>query len=181
MELIETGIAGLVEIRPRRFGDERGWFTETYSEQRYREVLGLAHPFVQDNLSCSAKGVLRGLHFQAPPMAQSKLVMVLRGQALDVAVDIRKDSPTYGAHRSVILDAALGNQFFVPRGFAHGFVALEDDTLFAYKCDNTYSPEHEGALLWNSPELGIDWQLDAPNISPKDAVAPLFADFVSPF
>jgi dTDP-4-dehydrorhamnose 3,5-epimerase len=136
---------------------------------------------VQDNQSISAAGVLRGLHFQRPPYAQAKLVRVARGRALDVAVDLRLDSPTFGQHKQVLLDATRGNQLYVPVGFAHGFLALEDDTIFLYKCSNYYHPAAEGGLLWNDPALGINWGVDAPNVSPKDEILPRLADLITPF
>lgn len=136
---------------------------------------------MQDNQSISAAGVLRGLHFQRPPYAQAKLVRVARGRALDVAVDLRLDSPTFGQHKQVLLDATRGNQLYVPVGFAHGFLALEDDTIFLYKCSNYYHPAAEGGLLWNDPALGINWGVDAPNVSPKDEILPRLADLITPF
>lgn len=181
MEVIQSGIEGLVEIRPRIFGDQRGWFMESFNQKRYEEHIHLAEPFVQDNISSSEKGILRGLHFQKPPFAQAKLVMVLKGKALDVALDLRRSSPTYGKHFKVILDAQAKNQLFIPRGFAHGFVALEDETLFAYKCDNVYSQESEMTLKWDDSDLGIDWGIREAIISDKDAKGTLFKDFTTPF
>ena len=137
--------------------------------------------FVQDNLSKSDKNVLRGLHFQAPPYAQGKLVQVIRGSVLDVAVDIRKDSPTYGQHHSVVLSEENKTQFYVPEGFAHGFVTLEDNTIFSYKCTNLYHPNTEGAIIWNDKDLEIDWQVENPIISEKDLKANPFHSFESPF
>jgi dTDP-4-dehydrorhamnose 3,5-epimerase len=182
MEVITHSLSGLLEFRPRIFGDPRGAFFESFSA-RTMAGLGLPHlDWVQDNQSSSKAGTLRGLHFQRPPHAQAKLVRVAQGRALDVVVDIRRDSPTFGQHAKVELSAALGNVFFVPTGFAHGFVALEDDTLFLYKCSDYYTPAAEGGLLWNDPTLGIDWGISGEAlISPKDAILPKLADFDSPF
>lgn len=180
MEFITFPIAGLIEIIPRKFGDARGYFFESYSQKVFAEA-GIDVTFVQDNESFSQKGVLRGLHFQKPPYAQGKLVRVSSGSALDVAVDIRKDSPTYGQHLTCLLDARKSNMFFVPPGFAHGFVALEDNTTFLYKCTDYYQPSAEGGLMWNDPDLGIDWQITDPLISAKDQVQASFAGFQSPF
>lgn len=163
-------------IEPDVFRDERGFFVETFQEKRYQEALGTSVRFVQDNFSVSKKGVLRGLHYQAPPMGQAKLVQVLRGKALDVVVDIRNGSPTYGQHMAVELSGENHRQLFIPEGFAHGFVALEDDTLFQYKCTNVYSKERERSILWNDPALGIDWGVENPIVSEKDQKHPLFAD-----
>ncbi|WP_276498708.1 dTDP-4-dehydrorhamnose 3,5-epimerase [Pontibacter litorisediminis] len=173
-------IDGLVEFQPRIFRDDRGYFMETFS-MKWFEPLGLAPHFVQDNQSVSKKGVLRGLHFQKPPHAQAKLVRVTTGKALDVVVDLRKDSPTYGQHVACVLDAEKQNVFYVPEGFAHGFVALEDNTTFLYKCTDFYAPESEGGILWNDPALGIDWGIAEPLVSPKDEVLPLLESFSSPF
>ncbi|WP_266203317.1 dTDP-4-dehydrorhamnose 3,5-epimerase [Pontibacter kalidii] len=173
-------IKGLIEFQPRIFRDDRGYFMETFS-QKWFEPLGLKPVFMQDNQSVSAKGVLRGLHFQKPPRAQAKLVRVSTGKALDVAVDLRKDSPTYGQHVACVLDAERHNVFYIPEGFAHGFVALEDNTTFLYKCTDFYAPETEGGILWNDPALGIDWGIAEPLVSPKDEVLPLLEDFSSPF
>ncbi|MDX5438694.1 MAG: dTDP-4-dehydrorhamnose 3,5-epimerase, partial [Pontibacter sp.] len=164
-------IEGLVEFQPRVFRDDRGYFIETFS-LKWFEPLGLKPGFVQDNQSVSKKGVLRGLHFQRPPHAQAKLVRVSSGKALDVAVDLRRDSPTYGQHQVCILDAEKHNLLYIPEGFAHGFVALEDNTTFLYKCTDFYAPETEGGILWNDPALGIDWGIAEPLISPKDEVLP---------
>ena len=163
MEIKEERIKGLFSIQPRVFGDERGYFIESFSEKKYAEFLGNIK-FVQDNQSLSAKGVLRGLHFQSPPFDQGKLVQVIKGSALDVAVDIRKKSPTYGQHVSIILNEKDKNQFWIPPGFAHGFCALEDNTIFSYKCSNYYSPENEVSILWNDPTIDIDWKIANPNI-----------------
>ena len=153
---------------------------ESYNRQSL-EKLGVNVAFVQDNQSFSTKNVLRGLHFQKPPFAQAKLVRVLSGRALDVIVDIRKDSPTYGQHLTVELDAERSNQLFIPAGFAHGFLTLEDDTTFFYKCSDYYNKESEGGLLWNDPDLGINWNVTDPIVSDKDLVQPTFKDFITPF
>lgn len=182
MEVIKTDIEGPVIIEPRIFGDARGYFFESYSEREFREKVADI-TFVQDNESRSRRGVLRGLHFQAPPFAQSKLVRVVVGAVLDVAVDLRRNSPTYGRHVAVELTADNHRQFFIPRGFAHGFSVLSDDVIFQYKCDNFYTPQSEGAIAWNDPALGIDWRLDAADIilSEKDMHHPLLADIKTPF
>ncbi len=176
----EEKIKGIVSIQPKVFGDERGYFIETFNESKYSEFLnGIS--FKQDNLSKSKKGVLRGLHFQLSPHEQGKLVSVIHGSVLDVALDIRKDSPTYGQHFSVVLSGELKNQLWIPPGFAHGFIALEDDTLFSYKCTNVYAPNFEQTILWNDPILNIDWKLDNQIISEKDKVGLPFHNFESPF
>ena len=180
MEFKRFGIEGLVEIIPRKFGDARGFFFESNSYNVFAEA-GIADNFVQDNQSFSQKGVLRGLHFQRPPYAQGKLVRVTSGSALDIAVDIRKNSPTYGQHVSCLLDTHQHNIFYVPPGFAHGFVALEDNTTFLYKCTNYYHQPSEGGIKWDDPDLNINWNIQEPLISPKDALLPNFADFNSPF
>lgn len=169
MELIETSIKGVVLLQPRLFGDDRGYFFESYSQRDF-ENLVCKTTFVQDNESKSYYGVLRGLHFQKPPYAQSKLVRVVKGKVLDVAVDIRKGSPTFGKHVSVELSGENKRQFFIPRGFAHGFAVLSEEAVFQYKCDNFYAPECEGALAWDDPDLEIDWQLPAEKVilSEKD-------------
>ena len=173
-------IEGLVEFQPRVFRDDRGYFLETFS-MKWFEPLGISPNFVQDNQSVSKKGVLRGLHFQKPPHAQGKLVRVSAGHALDVAVDLRKNSPTYGKHVTCVLDAEKQNVFYIPEGFAHGFVALEDNTTFLYKCTDFYQPSAEGGLLWNDPALGIDWGIENPLVSSKDEILPLLQHFESPF
>ena len=183
MQAKTHALPGLIEFTPRLFGDPRGVFYETYSARLMQE-LGLPAElnWVQDNQSKSQPGVLRGLHFQQPPQAQAKLVRVAQGRVLDVVVDLRRASPTFGQHAKVELSAALGNVLFVPIGFAHGFVALEDNTLFLYKCTDYYAPATEGGLCWNDPALGIDWQLPGEAlVSPKDALLPKLAEFASPF
>lgn len=170
MEIIKTTIDDVVIIVPKVFGDHRGYFLESFSEREFntqvREVK-----FVQDNESKSSYGVLRGLHFQKCPHAQSKLVRVVKGAVLDVAVDIRKGSPTFGQHVSVELTEENHRQFFIPRGFAHGFVVLTDEVVFQYKCDNFYAPQYEGAIAWDDPDLNIDWKIPVEKIilSEKDA------------
>ena len=169
-------------IQPERHGDHRGFFAETYSRRKYSE-LGIEDEFVQDNHSLSREvGTLRGLHFQSPPHAQAKLVRCGRGAIFDVAVDIRLGSPTFGKWEGYELTAENGDQLYVPVGFAHGFVTLEPDSEIVYKCSDYYAPETEGAVLWNDPDIGIDWPTEAePILSEKDAVAPLFSDLESPF
>ncbi|MBO3270017.1 dTDP-4-dehydrorhamnose 3,5-epimerase [Hymenobacter defluvii] len=180
MEFKYFNIADVVEVLPRVFGDARGAFFESFSAEKMT-AAGITGDWVQDNQSRSDRGVVRGLHFQAPPFAQAKMVRVAAGRALDVIVDIRKDSPTYGQHIAVELDAERYNMLYVPVGFAHGFTALEDNTLFLYKCTNYYAPQAEGGLRWNDPALGIDWGVTDATVSAKDQVLPLLKDFVSPF
>ena len=177
MELIETLIEGVVVLRPRVFGDARGYFFESYSEREFERLVGKVE-FVQDNESKSRYGVVRGLHFQKPPYAQSKLVRVVSGRVLDVAVDIRRGSPTFGQHVAMELDGEEKLQFFIPRGFAHGFAVLSDEAVFQYKCDNFYAPEAEGALAWDDPDLGIDWRLPLGEVvlSEKDRRHPRLKD-----
>lgn len=176
-----TLIKGLIIIETRRFQDERGYFFESFNHQKFEEILGESIRFVQDNISISSKNVLRGLHFQNPPHAQGKLVSVLRGSVLDVAVDLRKDSETYGKYQSVVLSAENGLQFWIPPGFAHGFLSLEDDTIFSYKCTNYYHPECEESLIWNDSDLAIDWKIKNPIISSKDEIQNNFNTFVTKF
>lgn len=172
----------LIDIKPTRHGDNRGFFAETYSRKKYSE-FGIDIEFVQDNHSLSREiGTLRGLHFQAPPHAQAKLVRCGLGAIFDVAVDIRRGSPTYGHWEGYELTAENGHQLYVPAGFAHGFVTLEPNSEIVYKCSEYYAPETEGALRWNDPKIGINWPADSdPILSDKDAVAPLLADLKSPF
>jgi dTDP-4-dehydrorhamnose 3,5-epimerase len=174
-------IEGLLLIDPRKFHDDRGYFFESFNTAKYHEMLGVDHVFVQDNVSVSKKNVLRGLHFQHPPMAQGKLVSVLNGCVIDVAVDIRKNSPTYGQHCMVELSRENGLQFWIPPGFAHGFLALEDETVFNYKCTNYYSPVHEETLLWDDIDLKINWPIQNPIISNKDLVGKIFSNFETTF
>ena len=170
MAVIKTEIEGVVIIEPTICGDERGYFFESFNEERFLKEVGINTRFVQDNESKSKRGVLRGLHFQKPPYAQSKLVRVVKGRVLDVAVDIRKGSPTYGKYVAVELTEDNHRQFFLPRGMAHGFVVLSDEAIFQYKCDNLYHPESEGSVAWNDPAIGIDWGIDAESVilSEKD-------------
>ena len=172
MQIRETSIAGLVEIFPRVFQDDRGFFFESYNEELFKK-LGLPTNFVQDNQSFSIKGVVRGLHFQNAPFAQGKLVRVISGRVLDVAVDIRPESPTFGKHEVFELRSDTNNMAYVPEGFAHGFVALED-SVFSYKCTNVYNKAAESGLLWNDPDLGIDWGVENPIVSEKDIILPTF-------
>ena len=180
MEIIKTPIEGLLVISPKIFGDDRGHFFESWSKESFTKN-GMDLDFVQDNQSLSSKGVLRGLHFQNPPFAQGKLVRVIKGIVLDVAVDIRKDSPTYGQHFSIKLSEKNKTIFWIPPGFAHGFVTLEDDTIFTYKCTGVYNKESEGALLWSDKDLNIDWGVENPLVSDKDLVAGNFINFESQF
>ena len=182
MNVIETKIPGVVIIEPRLFPDARGYFFESFSKREFEEKVGKID-FVQDNESKSSYGVLRGLHFQKPPYAQSKLVRVVKGAVLDVAVDIRKGSPTYGQHVAVELTEDNHRQFFIPRGFAHGFAVLTDEVIFQYKCDNFYAPASEGAIAWDDPDLGIDWRVPAEKVilSEKDKKHPRLKEIESPF
>lgn len=182
MEIITTPIEGLLIIEPKVFHDARGYFVETYNEQRYREA-GINAQFVQDNQSCSSFGVVRGLHFQRPPYTQAKLVCCTQGRVLDVAVDLRKGSKTFGQWFSVELTEENHRQFFIPRGFAHGFSVLSEKAVFTYKCDNLYHPEADGGLLLSDPALNIDWQVPTEQriISDKDTKHPLLKDLDNPF
>jgi dTDP-4-dehydrorhamnose 3,5-epimerase len=166
MEIVETPLKGLIEINPSIFRDQRGWFIESYNFETF-EKHGLNMHFVQDNLSFSKAGVLRGLHFQNEPFSQGKLVKVIQGEVLDVAVDIRAGSPTFGQHYKVILSGEQQNLFYLPEGFAHGFLALKDSYLF-YKCTKTYHKESDSGIAFDDPELGIDWNYSNPVISEKD-------------
>ena len=180
MNITKTDIEGLIIIEPQIFKDSRGAFFESWNAKKFKQ-LGISEDFVQDNQSVSSKGVLRGLHFQNPPYAQAKLVRVIKGSVLDVAVDLRKNSPTYGKHVSVILSEQNNKSFFIPKGFAHGFLSLEDNTVFHYKCSDYYNKESEGSLLWNDEDLKIDWQIDNPLISEKDLQADFFKNFKTKF
>ncbi|MDE5687604.1 MAG: dTDP-4-dehydrorhamnose 3,5-epimerase [Paramuribaculum sp.] len=182
MEVITTAIPGVVILQPKIFNDSRGYFFESYSKRVFDELVRPVY-FVQDNESCSTRGVMRGLHFQKPPYAQSKMVRCVKGAVLDVAVDIRKGSPTYGQHVAVELTQDNHRQLFIPRGFAHGFAVLSDIAVFQYKCDNYYHPEAEGGISIADASLGIDWHIDAENavLSEKDTRHPLLKDFDSPF
>ncbi len=180
MEVIETEIKDLLIIKPRVFADARGYFFESYNELVFQKH-GIDAHFMQDNQSLSSSNVLRGLHFQAPPFDQGKLVRVITGAVLDVAVDIRKGSPTYGKHVALELNEENKTMFFIPPGFAHGFLTLRDNTIFSYKCTNVYNKESEGCVLWNDSSLGIDWNCDNPILSEKDIAGTPFQSFVSPF
>ena len=182
MEIIKTNIEGVVIIEPRIFKDDRCYFFESFSQREFEEKV-CKTTFVQDNESKSSYGVLRGLHFQKPPFAQSKLVRVIKGAVLDVAVDIRKGSPTFGQYVSVELTGENHRQFFIPRGFAHGFSVLSEEVIFQYKCDNFYSPQSEGAIAWNDPDLNIDWRIPAEKVvlSEKDSKHPRLKDWQNVF
>ena len=180
MKIIKTPIPDLLVVEPSVFNDQRGYFFEVYNQERYFNN-NMQMQFVQDNESKSGKNVIRGLHFQKPPFAQGKLVRVIQGKVLDVAVDIRKGSPTYGSYHAVELDAISKRMFYIPEGFAHGFLTMEEDTIFAYKCTNYYNKESEGSLLWSDETIGIKWNIENPILSEKDKIAPLFKDFNSPF
>ena len=176
MNVIKTAIEGVVILEPRIFGDERGYFFESFSQKEFEEKV-CKTTFVQDNESKSSYGVLRGLHFQKGEYAQAKLVRVVQGKVLDVAVDIRKGSPTFGKHLAVELSEDNKLQFFVPRGFAHGFVVLSEEVIFQYKCDNYYTPQSEGGIMWNDPALNIDWQIPLEDVilSGKDKINPVLS------
>jgi len=182
MKFIETKISDVIIIEPTVFGDTRGYFLESYNKKKFEEVIGITS-FIQDNESKSSKGVLRGLHFQKPPFEQAKLVRCIEGEVLDVAVDIRKNSKTYGEHVAVLLSGENKRQLFVPRGFAHGFLVLSDSATFAYKVDNTYAPEFDAGIRWNDKELNIQWGMEDSEVmvSEKDAKLPFFLEFESPF
>ena len=175
MNVIKTKLKGCVIIEPKVFGDERGFFLETFQEDRYADLAGITLPFVQDNHSRSSKGILRGLHFQKTK-PQGKLVRVVRGEVYDVAVDIRSGSPSYGHWEAIILSEENKKQVWIPPGFAHGFVVLSETADFEYKCTDYYDPSDEGSLLWSDPDLNIPWPIDNPKLSEKDANAPLLAD-----
>ncbi len=180
MEILKTKIEGLFIIKPKVFSDDRGYFFESFRLDKFRE-LGIDFDFVQDNESKSQKGVLRGLHFQDPPFDQGKLVKVVKGAVIDVAVDIRAKSPTYGKWVSHELSEYNKTMFWIPPGFAHGFLTLEDETIFQYKCTNYYNKDSEGSIRWNDPNLGINWGIDKPLVSDKDNQAPFFNDYKSKF
>ncbi len=181
MEISKTPIEGLLIFQPRIFTDNRGSFQESFNERLFTEATGQDFRFVQDNQSVSMKGVLRGLHLQHPPHAQGKLVRVARGAVIDVAVDIRKSSPTYGQYVAVELSEENNKQLWIPPGFAHGFAVLEDDTIFAYKCTDYYAPECEETIMWNDPDLNIDWKIRPSLVSEKDEKGTEFRKFVSRF
>lgn len=177
MDVVRTDIEGLVIIQPRLFEDQRGYFFESFSEREFAHKVAPVR-FVQDNESKSSYGVLRGLHFQKPPYEQAKLVRVVKGRVLDVAVDLRKGSPTYGRHEAVELSEDNHRQLFIPRGFAHGFCVLSEEAVFQYKCDNYYAPQSEGAVRWDDPDLDIDWKIPLKDVilSDKDRNHPCFKD-----
>ena len=180
MQITETKIPGLLVIRPQVFKDERGYFFESYNKQKFIDA-GIPPEFVQDNESKSQKGVLRGLHFQNPPFSQGKLVRVIKGAVLDVAVDLRKGSPTYGQWDSVVLSEENKLMYWLPEGMAHGFLTLENDTIFSYKCTNLYNKEAEGSIRWDDPELNIAWGTLKPILSEKDKITPLLKDLNNQF
>lgn len=182
MNAIKLEIEGLYILEPQIFEDERGYFFESFNQSRFESLVGTCVNFCQDNESFSHKNVLRGLHFQAPPFAQGKLVRVTQGAVLDIAVDIRSNSSTYGQYKAVLLSAENKRQFWIPEGFAHGFLTLEDETVFNYKCTNLYHKESEGGLNWNDPSLQIDWGItEQPVLSDKDRVEEHFSEFKTPF
>jgi dTDP-4-dehydrorhamnose 3,5-epimerase len=178
MNFIETNLKGCFILEPKIFTDERGYFMESFNERTFQNGIGFNVHFVQDNQSFSSKGVLRGMHYQTGEYAQSKLVRVLHGEVLDVAVDIRPDSETYGQYEAVLLSAEKQNQFFIPKGFAHGFLVLSETATFFYKCDNFYNAASEGGIIYNDPQLNIDWQfeIDKLIISDKDIALPNLAN-----
>lgn len=182
MKFTKTKIEGLTIIEPTVFEDKRGYFLESYNQKKFEEVLGPVK-FLQDNESKSTKGVLRGLHFQKPGFDQAKLVRCIKGEVLDVTVDIRKNSKTYGEYLAILLSGKNKKQLFVPRGFAHGFVVLSETAIFSYKVDNWFSPEHEEGIIWNDPSLGIDWGIsnDLVKLSNKDKNLSSFNNFITPF
>ena len=180
MKVTALPIDGPLLIEPQKFCDSRGHFLESYNTERYKTIIG-AHDFVQDNLSLSDKNVIRGLHFQAPPYAQGKLVSVLKGAVVDVIVDIRSNSPTYGEHLAIELNDEDYKQMWIPPGFAHGFLSIKKNTLFSYKCSAPYATAFERTLLWNDPDLAIDWKANSPIVSEKDTLGELFRTFKSPF
>jgi dTDP-4-dehydrorhamnose 3,5-epimerase len=183
MTIEQTHLKDCYVIKPNVIGDKRGYFFESYNKQKFEDVVGQKIDFIQDNEAKSKKGVLRGLHFQLPPFNQAKLVRVTEGKVLDVVVDLRKNSPTYGQHEAIKLSAKNKKQLFVPRGFAHGYVVLSKTAVFSYKVDNTYAPDHDSGIIWNDEDLNIDWILDKENfiISDKDQKLQAFKDFDSPF
>ncbi len=180
MKIITTPIKDLLIIEPKIFNDERGFFFESYNKKTLAS-LGFVNAFLQDNISISKKGVLRGLHFQHPPFDQGKLVNVLMGAVLDIAVDLRKSSPTYGQHFTIELNSKNNLLFYIPEGFAHGFLTLEDNTIFSYKCTNIYNKDSENGLMWNDEMLAIDWGINNPILSEKDEEYNSFDNFKTPF
>jgi dTDP-4-dehydrorhamnose 3,5-epimerase len=180
MTIIETPLNGVILFKPKVFNDARGYFLEGYNKKNLSD-FGIKEEFVQDNISCSGKHVLRGLHFQNPPYAQGKLVRVIKGAAMDVIIDIRTGSPTYGQSYSVELTGDNHQTLWIPAGFAHGFITLSEETIFFYKCTNYYNKDSEGTLLWNDPDLNINWGIENPIISDKDAIGTPFNSFKSLF
>ena len=182
MKLIKTSISGLIIIEPKVFSDSRGFFYEPYNKLKFDEYFGKTN-FVQDNESKSVRGVLRGFHFQKPPFDQAKLVRCIEGKVLDFALDLRKNSPTFGDAESVILSGDNKKQFFIPRGFAHAFLVLSDSAIFSYKVDNVYAPDYDCGIIWNDPSLSIDWGVDEKDliISDKDKKLDLLSNINSPF
>ena len=181
MRFESTEIDGLVIIHTNKFKDERGYFFESFHKTKFEEFIGYKVDFVQENESQSIKNVVRGLHFQNPPYAQGKLVRVPFGKVIDIVVDIRKNSPTYGKHFSIELSDENGIQLWIPVGFAHGFISLEENSILSYKCSNYYNKESEGAILWNDKDLNIDWMVKSPIISEKDQIATEFSKFATQF
>lgn len=181
MEITRYHIEGVFSFVPKIFKDERGSFFESFNHKLFEDAIGKKIDFVQDNQSTSIKNTLRGLHFQAPPFSQGKLVRVISGKAIDIAVDIRKKSQTYGQHITVELSAENNVVLWVPEGFAHGFSVLENNTIFAYKCTNYYNKESEGCLMWNDKDFMIDWKVNSPSLSEKDKLGQAFKDLISPF
>ena len=177
----EKELEGIAIIEADVFHDERGYFMEFYNEKKFKHIVKSVFSFKQDNISCSKKHVLRGLHLQSPPFDQGKLIQVLNGKALDVVVDVRKKSKTFGKHLKIELSSKNNRKLWVPHGFAHGFLSLEDDTILSYKCTNYYSKAHEMDLLWNDENLNIDWGIENPILSEKDQKATRFENFNSPF
>lgn len=181
MQFETTRLEGVMLVRPRMFEDERGSFTETWNMHAFQEIVGQSVHFKQSNESVSREGVLRGMHFQVPPHGQGKLVRVTQGRVLDVAVDLRKESPTFGQHVAVELSSENRWQLWIPVGFAHGFLAMEDGSTLQYQCTDTYHPKSEQSLAWDDPNLGIDWRVERPLVSERDQAASAFASFESPF
>jgi len=177
----KTKLDDVYLIQPKVFNDKRGHFFESFNQQKFQETIGEKVNFVQDNQSCSNKGVLRGMHFQKPPYAQGKLVRVIKGSVIDVAIDIRKNSPTYGKYIMEELNEKNHSMLFLPEGIAHGFITLEDHTIFTYKCTNYYNKDAEGSIIWNDANLNIQWPNINPVISEKDQIAKKFSSFASPF
>lgn len=181
MKIQNTSIEGLLIIHPAVFRDERGYFFESFNKKHFEKLTGYKKEFIQDNQSLSQKNILRGMHFQKPPFSQAKLVRVTQGSVLDVVVDLRKNSPTYGNHYTIELSAKNLLSLFIPEGFAHGFLTLEDETIFLYKCTEFYNKESEATLMWNDPHLAIDWKTENPIVSEKDKTGIAFSNFNSPF